>query len=128
MTAFTLCENLIRLITVVLRRNYQEKNDERKVSSESIKVLFRPSEKHWFSLIELALFEKLDLEVYLMKSVNKNLRFAVFLVFPKNGPLRRLRGSCLFYDQLFFYISATLCAICMTLASKLIKIAASTEV
>ena len=108
-----------RLPTVVLRWNYQIKNDERKISSESINLLSRPSEKPWFSLIELALFEKLDLELYLMKSVNRNLRFAVFLVFPKNRPLRRLRGSCLFYDQLIFYISATLCAIFMTLASKL---------
>ena len=114
-----LYRHLFHALTVVLRWNYQIKNDERKISSESINLLSRPSEKPWFSLIELALFEKLDLELYLMKSVNRNLRFAVFLVFPKNRPLRRLRGSCLFYDQLIFYISATLCAIFMTLASKL---------
>ena len=102
--------------TVVLRWNYQKKNDERKVSSESINLLSRPSEKPWFSLFELAIFEKLDFELYLIKSVHRDLRFSIFLVFPKNGPLRRLLGICLFYDQLFLYTSATLCAIFMTLA------------
>ena len=101
---------------VVLRWNYQKKNDERKVSSESINLLSRPSEKPWFSLFELAIFEKLDFELYLIKSVHRDLRFSIFLVFPKNGPLRRLLGICLFYDQLFLYTSATLCAIFMTLA------------
>ena len=105
--------------TVVLRRNYQKKNDERKISSESVRVLIRPSEKPWFSLIELAIFEKMDFELYLMKPVTRILRFAVFLVFPKNGSLRRLLGICSCYYQLFFYISATLCAIFMTLAPKL---------
>ena len=105
--------------TVVLGRNYQKKNVQTKISSESVKVLTRASEKPWFSQIELALFELFDFEFYLMNSVNRNLRFAVFLVFPKNGPLRRLLGTCLCYDQLFFYISATLCAIFMTLAPKL---------
>ena len=107
------------LVPVVLRYNYQKKNDERKVSSESINLLSRPSEKPWFSLFELAIFEKLDFEVYLIKSVHRDLRFSIFLVFPKNGPLRRLLGICLFYDQLFLYISATLCAIFMTLAPKM---------
>ena len=106
-------------ITVVLGRNYQKKNVQTKISSESVKVLTRASEKPWFSQFEPALFELFDFEFYLMKSVNRNLRFAVFLVFPKNGPLRRLLGTCLCYDQLFFYISATLCAIFMTLAPKL---------
>ena len=82
-------------------------------------VLTRASEKPWFSQFEPALFKLFDFEFYLMKSVNRNLRFAVFLVFPKNGPLRRLLGICSCYDQLFFYISATLCAIFMTLAPKL---------
>ena len=100
-------------------RNYQKKNVQKKISSESVKVLTRASEKPWFSQIELALFELFDFEFYLMKSVNRNLRFAVFLVFPKNGPLRRLPGRCLFYDQLFLFTSATLCAIFMTLAPKL---------
>ena len=84
-----------------------------------MKVLTRPSEKPWFSLIELGKLEKMDLELYLMKSVNRNLRFAVFLVFPKNRPLRRLPGRNLFYDQIFFYKSATLCAIFMTPAPKM---------
>ena len=97
----------------------RKKNVQTKISSESVKVLTRASEKPWFSQFEPALFELFDFEFYLMKSVNRNLRFAVFLVFPKNGPLRRLLGTCLCYDQLFFYISATLCAIFMTLAPKL---------
>ena len=105
--------------TGVLGRNYQKKNVQTKISSESVKVLTRASEKPWFSQFEPALFELFDFEFYLMKSVNRNLRFAVFLVFPKNGPLRRLLGTCLCYDQLFFYISATLCAIFMTLAPKM---------
>ena len=105
--------------TGVLGRNYQKKNVQTKISSESVSLLVRPSEKPWFSQFELALFELFDFEFYLMKSVNRNLRFAVFLVFPKNGPLRRLLGTCLCYDQLFFYISATLCAIFMTLAPKM---------
>ena len=107
------------IYTVVLGRNYQKKNVQTKISSESVSLLVRPSEKPWFSQFELALFELFDFEFYLMKSVNRNLRFAVFLVFPKNGPLRRLLGTCLCYDQLFFYISATLCAIFMTLAPKM---------
>ena len=90
------------LCTGVLGRNYQKKNVQTKISSESVKVLTRASEKPWFSQFEPALFELFDFEFYLMKSVNRNLRFAVFLVFPKNGPLRRLLGTCLCYDQLFF--------------------------
>ena len=105
--------------TVVLGRNNQKKNVQTKISSESVNFSKKISEKPWFSQFELALFELFDFEFYLMKSVNRNLRFAVFLVFPKNGPLRRLLGTCLCYDQLFFYISATLCAIFMTLAPKL---------
>ena len=58
------------ICTVVLRWNYQIKNDEKKISSESINLLSRPSEKPRFSLIELALFEKMDFEVYLIKSVH----------------------------------------------------------
>ena len=97
----------------------RKKNVQTKISSESVSLLVRPSEKPWFSQFELALFELFDFEFYLMKSVNRDLRFAVFLVFPKNGPLRRLLGICSSYDQLFFYISATLCAIFMTLAPKM---------
>ena len=101
-----------------MRWNYQKKNDERKVSSESINLLSRPSEKPWFSLFELAIFEKLDFELYLIKSVHRDLRFSIFLVFTKNGPLRRLPDNCLCYDQLVIYILATLCAIFMTIVSK----------
>ena len=115
----TSCLKVRHMFTVVLGRNYQKKNVQTKISSESVSLLVRPSEKPWFSQFELALFELFDFEFYLMKSVNRNLRFAVFLVFPKNGPLRRLLGTCLCYDQLFFYKSATLCAIFMTLAPKL---------
>ena len=98
------------VLLVVLGRNYQKKNDEKKISSESVKVLTRASEKPWFSQFEPALFELFDFEFYLMKSVNRDLRFAVFLVFPKNGPLRRLLGICSCYDQLFFlYISYIVC-------------------
>ena len=107
------------LATVVLRWNYQKKNVQKKISPESVKFFTKFSEKHGFSLLKLALFEKIELEFYLMNSVNKNLRFAVFLVFPKNGGLRRLLGRSLFYDQFVFYILATLCAIFMVLASKL---------
>ena len=39
--------------TVVLRWNYQKKNVRGKMSSESINLLSRPSEKPWFSQIEL---------------------------------------------------------------------------
>ena len=81
-----------------------------------MKVPTRPSEKPWFSLFELGKLEKMDLELYLMKSVNRNLRFAVFLVFAKNGPLRRLPGRCLYYNHLIIYVLATLCANFMTLA------------
>ena len=97
----------------------RKKMSRRKISSESVNFSKKISEKPWFSQFELALFELFDFEFYLMKSVNRNLQFAVFLVFPKNGPLRRLLGRCLCYDQLFFYISATLCAIFMNLAPKM---------
>ena len=113
-----LCKWLL-IYTVVLRWNYQKKNVRKKISSESMKKLTIPSEKCWFSLFELALFEKFHLELYLMKSVNRNLRFAVFWVFPKNGPLRRLLGRCFFYNQSIFYTWATLCAIFMSLAPKM---------
>ena len=104
--------------TVVLGRNYQKKNVQTKISSESVKVLTRASEKPWFSQFEPALFELFDFEFYLMNSLHRNLWFAVFLVFPKNRPLKSLPGRCLFYDQLFLYTSATLCAIFITLAPK----------
>ena len=38
-------------ITVVFGCNYQKKNDQRKISSESVALLVRRSEKPWFSQI-----------------------------------------------------------------------------
>ena len=37
--------------TVVFGCNYQKKNVQKKISSESVRVLARPSEKPWFSQI-----------------------------------------------------------------------------
>ena len=104
---------------VVFGCNYQKKNDQRKISSDSVKVLSRPSEKPQFSLIELALFEKMDLEVSLIKSVHRDSRFSIFLVFAKNEALKGLLGTSLPYNQLMTYILAPLCAIFIHLASKL---------
>ena len=41
----------IRVFTVVFGCNYQKKNDQRKISSESVALLVRRSEKPWFSQI-----------------------------------------------------------------------------
>ena len=49
--------------------------------------LSRTSEKPYFMLIKLSLCEKMEFEVYILKSVNRNLPFLIFVGFPKKlGP------------------------------------------
>ena len=58
-------------------------------------------------------------EVYLIKSVHRDLQFSIFFVFAKNEALKWLLGIPLPYNQLIPYILATLCAIFMAVASKM---------
>ena len=49
--------------------------------------LSRTSEKPYFMLIKLSLCEKMEFEVYILTSVNRNLPFLIFVGFPKKlGP------------------------------------------
>ena len=75
--------------TGVLRRNYQKKNVQTKISSESVNFSKKASEKPWFSQIELDVFGKINCEVYFMKSVHRDLRISIFA---KNEALKGVLG------------------------------------